>query len=135
MVDDNSVRQGALPEQVEGAQAREDKEIAASLRGCGKRPYAPSFPLYNLPQRGELNTSGAEKAERANESARCESKRKEASFIAGCGKIFHEEIGFPAPCWRVAGGSLDRSLRSMPVPVIPARALAKRIATSMLQAD
>src|SRR5216683_3584435 len=32
------------------------------------------------PQGGELNTSGAEKAERANESARCESKTKEASL-------------------------------------------------------
>ncbi len=50
------------------------------------------------PRGGELNTSGAERAERANESARCESKRKEDSFIAGCGKIFHKEIGFSAPC-------------------------------------
>ena len=68
------------------------------------------------PRGGELNTSGAEsgaslrvrevriktlvepKAERAYESARCESKRKEASFIAECGKTLHRQIGFSAPC-------------------------------------
>ena len=87
MVDDNSVRQGALPEQVEGAQAREDKEIAASLRGCGKRPYAPSFPLYNLPQRGELNTSGAERRSELT-SLRGANQKEGSQLSQGAERLF-----------------------------------------------
>src|SRR5713226_5963295 len=108
MVDDNSVRQGALPEQVEGAQAREDKEIAASLRGCGKRPYASSFPLCNLPQRGELNTSGAERRSELTSLRGANQKGRTPAF-AGCGKTFHEQIGFSASCQE---GSVLRLFRN-----------------------
>src|SRR5216684_8018026 len=73
--------------------ARNLDETQTNATGLfGGRHGCPTCPLCNLPQRGR--TKHKRKAERANESARCESKKKEASFIAGCRKTFHKSNRF-----------------------------------------
>src|SRR5216684_2110785 len=75
--------------------------IGVSYRNEAGRP-PPNLPLV----RGRdfpaipismLQPTRSRKAKRANESARCESKRKEASFIPGCGKTFIKKLVFPHP--------------------------------------
>src|SRR5713101_10107720 len=91
------------------------------LAGCGKRPSAPAFPLCNLPQRGRTKHSRSRKAERANESARCESKREETAFIAGCRKTFRKSNRFFRTLPGIAFQHVKYRLRAcVAQPVTPA---------------
>ena len=71
---------------------------AGGLFHLEREENSGNYCAATYPPRSLSHTGKGEQTGKSTASVRGRRLRKEASFIAGCGKTFHKEIGFSAPC-------------------------------------